>query len=85
MSHISAVERSAEEKKRDLTQRGGVSDKNTDGTQKVYDSKKQSMYEMLPTQEASPETHYSCPLYRTTARYGTLMTNGHSTNFILMV
>ena len=28
---------------------------------------------------------YECPLYRTTARYGTLLTTGHSTNKIMMI
>ena len=31
------------------------------------------------------EAYYECPLYRTAARYGALKTNGHSTNFIIMV
>lgn len=35
--------------------------------------------------ENRQETHYECPLYRTSARYGALKTNGHSTNFIIMV
>lgn len=31
------------------------------------------------------EAFYDCPLYRTTARYGALLTNGHSTNFLIMI
>lgn len=38
----------------------------------------------LETAQRQEET-YECPLYRTTDRYGALLTNGHSTNFIIMV
>ena len=38
-----------------------------------------------PRSEISPGTRYECPLYITSARFGTLKTTGHSTNYVLSI
>lgn len=35
--------------------------------------------------EVERESVYECPVYKTLARYGTLSTTGHSTNFVMMI
>ena len=42
---------------------------------------------MKPVQHRKPPQHtfYSCPVYKTLTRAGTLSTTGHSTNFVLFI
>jgi len=61
-------------------------------TGKVEDSLPGVMYTPLPVIKFTPvanyvrnKNDYSCPLYKTSVRAGTLSTTGHSTNFVVML
>lgn len=59
---------------------------------KIEDSLPGVMYTPLPVIQFTPianyvrnKADYSCPLYKTSVRAGTLSTTGHSTNFVVML
>ncbi|GIQ83503.1 dynein heavy chain, partial [Kipferlia bialata] len=58
----------------------------------LADSRPKELYTAMPIIHLLPEANhkpqpgtYSCPVYRTLTRAGTLSTTGHSTNFMLMI
>jgi len=61
--------------------------------QRLDEARPRELYYKMPVLVFTPvvgakearEDQYECPCYRTLARFGTLSTTGHSTNFMLMV
>ena len=60
---------------------------------RLIEAKPRELYSKMPILLFTPineilnalDNQYECPCYRTLARFGTLSTTGHSTNFMLMV
>ena len=53
---------------------------------KVLFTKMPSIWLKPCEKDKIPETHsYNCPVYKTLARFGTLTTTGHSTNYVLTI
>ena len=60
-------------------------------TMKMGESKPGELFDPMPViwlkpckaEEYNPTSCYSCPMYKTSIRAGTLSTTGHSTNFVV--
>jgi len=60
-------------------------------TMRMAESRPAKLFDAIPciwlkpvaTDDYNPTDVYSCPLYKTSLRYGTLSTTGHSTNFVV--